>query len=154
MELERIDEVEDNFQIMKPSLKDPSIVIFNVTDELSNEFIENLKSQNEDLANAALKVRTSYTSRYGKNWIISMNPEAFNAFKKRQKVILNWTRLSFKENFRIIQCFKCAKYGHMAASCRDEEYKTGGGICLQVLRVIERRNVKQNQSVQTVLSII
>lgn len=132
MELENLKEVKENFQIMKPSLKDPNIVILNITDELSNEeFIDSLRAQNEDLTNATLKIRTSYKSKFGKNWIISMDHVAFNALKKRKNINLNWQRLSFKENFRIIQCFKCANYGHTAMTCRDEEFKTGGGICLR-----------------------
>lgn len=52
MELENLKEVKENFQIMKPSLKDPNIVILNITDELSNEeFIDSLRAQNEDLTN-------------------------------------------------------------------------------------------------------
>ncbi|GBN96371.1 hypothetical protein AVEN_222284-1 [Araneus ventricosus] len=36
MEFQQIDEIRDGFQAFKPKLKDPSIIIFNVTEDLSN----------------------------------------------------------------------------------------------------------------------
>ncbi|GBN28236.1 Putative protein in type-1 retrotransposable element R1DM [Araneus ventricosus] len=131
-EFQQIEEIRDGFQAFKPKLKDPSIIIFNVTEDLTNEeIIKGLKSQNEELAEAALTVRTSFKGRYRKNWIISMNPEAFNAVIKKPKIVLNSTRLSFKENYKIIQCFKCGKYGHILLKCRDEDTREGGGLCLR-----------------------
>lgn len=132
VELQQMEEIKDEFQAFKPKLKDPSIIIYNVTEDLSNEdFLESLKSQNVELSEATLTVRTSFRSRYGKNMIVSMNPEAFNAIMKKQKIVLNWTRLSFKENLKIVQCFRCGKYGHIALKCRDENFREGGGLCLR-----------------------
>ncbi|GBM37694.1 hypothetical protein AVEN_9975-1 [Araneus ventricosus] len=58
-----------------------------------------------------------------------MNPEAFKLVIKKTRINLNWSRLTFKENFRIVQCFRCAKYGHTAERCRSEEFREGG-VCL------------------------
>ncbi|GBN96370.1 hypothetical protein AVEN_222283-1 [Araneus ventricosus] len=60
-----------------------------------------------------------------------MNPEAFNAIIKKPNIVQNWTRLSFKENYKIVQCFKCGKYGHIASKCRNEDFREGGGLCLR-----------------------
>ncbi|GBN47630.1 hypothetical protein AVEN_110404-1 [Araneus ventricosus] len=130
LEFQKRDEIREKFDFAKPKLKDPSIVIFNVNEDLSKEeFIEGLKSQNEELIEANLVVRTSYKSRFRKNWVVSMNPEAFNLVIKKPRINLNWSRLTFKENFRILKCFRCAKYGHTAERCRSEEFKESG-LCL------------------------
>lgn len=130
LEFQKRDEIREKFDFAKPKLKDPSIVIFNVNEDLSKEeLIKGLKSQNEELIEANLVVRTCYKSRFGKNWVVSMNPEAFNLVIKKPRINLNWSRLTFKENFRILQCFRCAKYGHTAERCRSEEFKEGG-VCL------------------------
>ncbi|GBM80449.1 hypothetical protein AVEN_57288-1 [Araneus ventricosus] len=87
MELELIDEVKDNFQIMKPRLKDPSIVIFNVTDELTNEeFIEGLKSQNEDLANDTLRTLEYYNVSNVQNTDIQLRHAGMRSIRLEEAI--------------------------------------------------------------------
>ncbi|GBN23375.1 hypothetical protein AVEN_79459-1 [Araneus ventricosus] len=67
LEFQRKDEIREKFEITKPKLKDPSIIIFNVNEDLTKEaFIEGSKNQNDELAEANSIVRTSYKSRFGK----------------------------------------------------------------------------------------
>ncbi|GBO20815.1 hypothetical protein AVEN_154277-1 [Araneus ventricosus] len=94
-EFGKIDEIKDNFEIRKPKLLDPRIIVFNVEVSITKEeFLEGL--------------RTSFKSRFGRNWIVSMDPTAFNEIIKKPKINFNWNRLGFRENVRIIQCLKCA----------------------------------------------
>ncbi|GBN58772.1 hypothetical protein AVEN_120840-1 [Araneus ventricosus] len=131
LEFQRKDENREKFEITRPKLKDPIIIILNVNEDLTKEtFIEEHKDLNDELAEAYLIVRTSYKSRFGRNWIVSMNPEAFKLIIKKSRINLNWSRLTFKENFRILQCFKCARYGHTAVKCRNDEFGDGG-VCLR-----------------------
>ncbi|GBN90277.1 hypothetical protein AVEN_79033-1 [Araneus ventricosus] len=131
-EFSKIDDIRQNFDIRKPKLLDPSIIIFNVEETVTKEeLLEGLKDQNEELSSANIQVRTSFKSRLGRNWIVSMDPAAFGEIIKKPKINFNWNRLGFKENVRIVQCLKCAKYGHIAINCKNEDLREGPGLCLR-----------------------
>ncbi|GBO30576.1 hypothetical protein AVEN_113931-1, partial [Araneus ventricosus] len=100
VELQQMEEIKDEFQAFKPKLKDPSIIIYNVTEDLSNEdFLESLKSQNIELSEATLTVRTSFRSRCGKYGHI--------ALKCRDE--------NFREGSGL--CLRCGTKGHREREC-------------------------------------
>ncbi|GBM71871.1 hypothetical protein AVEN_229366-1 [Araneus ventricosus] len=87
-EFSKLDELTNKYEIMKPRLKTPSIIIFNIEENITEEGLLNgFKDQNEELANADLKTRTSFKSRFGRNWIVSLNASAFREVMKRKKLI-------------------------------------------------------------------
>ncbi|GBN38253.1 hypothetical protein AVEN_266939-1, partial [Araneus ventricosus] len=98
-----MEEIKDEFQAFKPKLKDPSIIIYNVTEDLSNEdFLESLKSQNIELSEATLTVRTSFRSRCGKYGHI--------ALKCRDE--------NFREGGGL--CLRCGTKGHRERECSSD----------------------------------
>ncbi|GBM57502.1 hypothetical protein AVEN_137935-1 [Araneus ventricosus] len=130
-EFKKTDSLFQNYEISKPKLFNPSIVIFQVDEQLTQEeVLEGLKIQNEDLAEATLEACTSFKVKTGENWIISLDQDSFQKIIAKKKLNLYWNRLSFKENLRVIQCFKCARYGHIAKNCTDTEYREGQILCL------------------------
>ncbi|GBO02445.1 hypothetical protein AVEN_174879-1 [Araneus ventricosus] len=103
VELQQMEEIKDEFQAFKPKLKDPSIIIYNVTEDLSNEdFLESLKSQNIELSEATLTVRTSFRSRCGKYGHI--------ALKCRDE--------NFREGGGL--CLRCGTKGHRERECSSD----------------------------------
>ncbi|GBM66890.1 hypothetical protein AVEN_263948-2 [Araneus ventricosus] len=60
-EFKRSDSLIENYEISKPKLFNPSIVIFQVDEQFSEgEVLEGFQIQNENLAEATLEARTSY----------------------------------------------------------------------------------------------
>ncbi|GBN38632.1 hypothetical protein AVEN_259881-1 [Araneus ventricosus] len=65
-EFKKADSSFENYEISKPKLFNPSIVVFQVDEQLTQEVLEGLKIQNEDLAEAILEARTSFKVKMGK----------------------------------------------------------------------------------------
>ncbi|GBM71862.1 hypothetical protein AVEN_229360-1 [Araneus ventricosus] len=88
-EFAKIDEIKNNFEICKPKVLDPSIIIFYVDESIKKkELLEGLRDQNEELLTANLQVSTCFKARFGKNWIVSMNPSAFGEVIKNLRLTL------------------------------------------------------------------
>ncbi|GBM66891.1 hypothetical protein AVEN_263948-1 [Araneus ventricosus] len=117
-EFKRSDSLIENYEISKPKLFNPSIVIFQVDEQFSEgEVLEGFQIQNENLAEATLEARTSYKVRTG------LDQDSFQKIITKKELNLYWNRLNFKESLRVIQCFKCVQYSNIAKNCTDTEYR-------------------------------
>ncbi|GBM04430.1 hypothetical protein AVEN_35599-1 [Araneus ventricosus] len=100
----------------------PRIVIYGVDNDLTKyEVQENLVSQNNDMTSEGFEVLSSFQGKQGKNWIIQLNPDAYQRIKNRDRLNVGWTRLKFREYLRVMQCYKCYRYGHIRERCRNDE---------------------------------
>ncbi|GBM65997.1 hypothetical protein AVEN_152201-1 [Araneus ventricosus] len=121
-EFKKIDEIVNNNEIIKPLPRKPRIVIYGVDNDLTKEEVqENLVSQNNDMTTEGFAVLSSFQGKQGKNWITQLNPDVYQRIKDRDRLNIVWTRLKFREYLRVMQCYKCFRYGHIRERCRNDE---------------------------------
>lgn len=119
-------ELGSKYDVTEGKKKDPKIIIRGVEEEFiaggNEEIIQALKSQN-DLNfddETTFSVLTKYKQRGSSN---KGNIILLVDFKLKQKICLmgklniGWRRCVVHEYFSVLRCYKCARYGHMAANC-------------------------------------
>lgn len=125
LKIELVDsKLDTDFTIASPKKFNPSIIVFDVEDSYKGEELaEVIAAQNDGLEVSDLDVKFPIRSRKQgyNNWVIQMLPDAFATLSRRDKINLKWRRYTFKEHFRITQCYKCAEYGHLARNCKNAQ---------------------------------
>ncbi|GBM48164.1 hypothetical protein AVEN_138297-1 [Araneus ventricosus] len=115
-------EIVNNYDIIKPQPKKPRIVIYGVDNDLTKEEVQdNLAAQNDDMIPEGSEVLFSFQGKLGRNWIVQLNPDVYQRIKDRDRLNIGWTRLHFREYLRILQCYKCFRYGHIREKCKNDE---------------------------------
>lgn len=121
-------EFGDKYSVEEAKRKNPKIIIRGVEEEFLEEedhvIIEALKKQNE-LTDAEGKILgvIAKTKQRGKidkgNIIIQVETNLRNKICSMGKLNIGWRRCVAHEYFSVVRCFRCARYGHMAAECKN-----------------------------------
>ena len=104
----------------------PRLKIMGMTDQYSSdEFIDLLRAQNDDIAINEVKVVAKYENpnfKYSKfNVVIEVDVDTFKCLKKAKLVKIGFDRCPVYEAFGILRCFKCGEYGHKCTDCVNED---------------------------------
>ncbi|CAG9822168.1 unnamed protein product [Phaedon cochleariae] len=59
-------------------------------------------------------------------WIIECDHEMRTDILERGRLYLGWVACQVRDHVRIVRCYNCQNYGHLASKCRN---KTSCGIC-------------------------
>lgn len=100
----------------------PRVIVHGVPSSLSTEEIRSqLASQDVNGAEAKdIKVVYRYPARQGKPYsscVVELRPETRKNFISAERVFLGWSACRVADHVRILQCFKCLGFGHLAANC-------------------------------------
>ncbi|KAG5866451.1 hypothetical protein JTB14_015355 [Gonioctena quinquepunctata] len=68
-----------------------------------------------------VKARYKYGKRNGKDkvWVIETNAETRDRILRNGRVSIGWIRCGVRDHVRVIRCYRCQKYGHVASNCRS-----------------------------------
>ena len=125
--------------------------------------IKSLTEQNEIgvTDNSIFTVHSKYKQK-GKidkgNNILTVNATLRNKICQQGKLNIGWRRCVAHEFFTVVRCFKCARYGHVAAKCENNvtcfncgnshktsEYSSNSLKCINCVDT----NIRLKKSLQT-----
>lgn len=125
---EKVENELRNYKVEEGIQKDPKIIIrgveeefFNGTDELVLECISEQNGfDSEELI--VLKKYKKVGKRNSGNIILGVkNVTLKDKICREGKLNIGWRRCVVNEFFSVVRCFKCARYGHMASKCDNDE---------------------------------
>lgn len=123
-------ELGNQYNVTEGTQKNPKVILRGVEEEFiegtDDYIIDSIKEQNDfDMEeNATIQVYSKYKqkNRTNKgNIILTVNPELKNKICQIGKINIGWRRCVVHEFFKIVRCFKCARYGHLAGKCENNE---------------------------------
>jgi len=127
---EMVKKVFPNAEIKQPTGWTPRILIRDIPEQQNKDSLQNeLNECNADLLQPGdlVPMHTLGRPRQGKrSWVCQVKPVILCKLLEVGKLKLDWQIVPLKEFQDVKQCFKCQRYGHLAASCKNEE---ACGIC-------------------------
>jgi hypothetical protein len=112
------DNIGQNCEVIEPKKDKYRIRIHNVYEsEHSTEnerIVEKIIRQNELNADYT-EIRIVYKYKVVKkkfNVILEVNKYTYEYLMKRDKINIGWSRCNYKQDYGVIRCFNCSKYGH------------------------------------------
>ena len=104
----------------------PKLKIVGMSDRYSSdEFVELLKSQNDDIKIGDVKVVWEYENprlKYNKyNVVMEVDKDTYSCLMTARKVNIGWDRCYVYEAFNVLRCFNCGEFGHKSIECKNEE---------------------------------
>ncbi|GIY95032.1 uncharacterized protein CEXT_9131 [Caerostris extrusa] len=87
------DDLAKNFDILKPDLKKPQIICFDVSQDTSGEkLLEDLHSQFSEVGHGKedFHIEHHFNSKRGVNWIVEINPCLFKKVMAVKRIALGW----------------------------------------------------------------
>ncbi|KAF8786052.1 PiggyBac transposable element-derived protein like [Argiope bruennichi] len=107
-----------NIQIKQPAKRHPSIIIYNLPDEITPEEVnEALKTGAGITEDLKLRFKLSGRLQGTAHWVLEAPSESFHKIKKLGKIPINWSMHQVKEFFHIKRCNKCQGFRHLAKDC-------------------------------------
>ena len=106
-----------------PTPAKPRLKVVGMSDQYSsNEFIDLLKNQNEDIGINDVKVIAEFENprfKYNKyNVIIEVDKDTYTCLMTARKVNIGWDRCYVYEAFNVLRCFNCGEFGHKSIECK------------------------------------
>lgn len=125
---EKVENELKNYNVEEAVQKNPKIIIIGVEDEYvegTDEMVLDAIKEQNDLRSEEFMVLKKY-KQVGKrnkgNIILSVkNVTLKEKICQEGRINIGWRRCFVQEFFSVIRCFKCARYGHMAAKCENRE---------------------------------
>jgi hypothetical protein len=121
------DNFGQNYEVIESKKDKYRIRIHNVYEsEHSTEnerIVQKIIRQNELNADYT-EIRIVYKSKVVKkkfNIILEVNKYTYEYLMKRDKINIGWSRCNYKQDYGVIRCFNCSKYGHMATTCEGKK---------------------------------
>ncbi|GBO05875.1 hypothetical protein AVEN_44984-1 [Araneus ventricosus] len=109
------DVLKDECEVHQPKKINPKIIIYRVSESFDvNDGLNKLKEQNVELEEAELAHEYLQKTKYGTNWIITIDTKSLFKIMKTGKINFGWQRHSIREYLKVKQCFKCYRFGHLA----------------------------------------
>ena len=94
-------------------------------DITSEELIDAIINQNLDnnIASTDIKAIIRLTIRGSTfvNWVLEVKPVVRNKICKLSRVYINWTSVRVTDYIRILRCYNCQRFGHMARDCKSTQ---------------------------------
>lgn len=109
--------------VIENTKANPRLIIYGVTSEMSSEKIRNeLIAQNlNGDNNVDLKVIYIYQPKDNKRYtscVIEVTPEVQRRLLKNERIYLRFSACNFADHVRVLQCYKCMTFGHIAQNCK------------------------------------
>jgi hypothetical protein len=53
--------------------------------------------------------------------VLEVNNYVLNSLIKKDKINIGWNCCRFEQDYGVVRCFTCCKYGHIASKCTSQE---------------------------------
>lgn len=116
------DEIRENYEVIKPKMRNPHIIIYDINSDITKEELENNLRENGDLfsENEEINIRHKIPTKNGNSWVLELKPETYTKLKGN-KLRVGWQRVSFKEYLRPTLCYNCGRFGHIGKFCTNKK---------------------------------
>lgn len=103
----------------------PRLIVHGVPTEMSAEEIrDELAAQNLSIDAARdLKIVFIFTPKQNRNTtscVLEVSPAVRRNLLKCGRIYLRYAACSFSDHVRVVQCFKCLSFGHIAKDCKGD----------------------------------
>lgn len=104
----------------RPRMK-PRLIIHDIPVDLEKEEIVELlhkqNAPNSDVENFKAVYLYPPGRKSFRSCVIEVTPEIRNQLIVKKKIHINWSSCRFADHVSLVQCFKCAKFDHVADKC-------------------------------------
>lgn len=118
-----VQKVGSHYSVGDPIKLSPRIKLRGVDkNSLDNpDFISHLISDNNLSASSSdIKLVTKLKNKYNFDVVLEVSSTLFSVVIKRGFLYTGWKKCYLEENFNIVRCYKCCKFGHLKKNCRYE----------------------------------
>lgn len=114
----------ENYSAVVPTPPVPRLKVVGMTDQYSDEeFIEYLRSQNEDIEINDVKVLRMYENprfTYNKfNVVIEVDVDTYKCLLRAKNVNVRFDRCPVVPEVSVLRCFECGEFGHHSNKCQN-----------------------------------
>ncbi|KAK5647930.1 hypothetical protein RI129_002822 [Pyrocoelia pectoralis] len=116
----------DSYNVDRPKVLEHRLKIVGINEcEFMNSdevIVSKIIKQNNINEHVNSKLKVIHKSKIVKqkfNLIFEVDINTYNAIMEHGKLNIGWNRCSVFDDFGIIRCFKCCRYGHLARDCNN-----------------------------------
>ncbi|CAH1183962.1 unnamed protein product [Phaedon cochleariae] len=107
----------------KPEKFKPRLAIMGVPAEWTAEIVgskinEDLELDPEDTTRVKALFKYGRRNETTVTWVIECNYKIRDIILKRGELFYDWNACNVRDHIRLLTCYNCQNYGHMAANCR------------------------------------
>lgn len=119
--IESKENMSDKLHVGKPSRKKERILIMGIHQETDEKMIEEEILKNISVTEPSIEVVKPIRRRDElTNWIVDVDTDSKNELLKKGRICIDLMRTRVVEFIRIIRCFRCQRFGHVASRCRND----------------------------------
>ncbi|GBO42403.1 hypothetical protein AVEN_39499-1, partial [Araneus ventricosus] len=118
--------LKSTIETKKPGKRHPSIIIYNLPDETTEDEVQEALAINADIKER-LNIRFKLSGRQPgtAHWILETPSESFHKLKRLGKLPIHWTMHQVREFFHIKRCNNCQGFRHLAKDCPSNRPSCG-----------------------------
>lgn len=118
-----IKELSEDYNVVVPKLHNPKIKITNMSEKHTDtELINCIKSQNESIKEAEMKVLNIYEAKNTESYsaIIEVDNQTFSMIMSESKIKIGLNICNVFEFVDVLRCYRCCGYSHKSNVCRNK----------------------------------
>lgn len=112
----------DKYTIEKPRKIVPRVKILDIHEESNDDNLLNRLIEQNKLSNKESDFKIVYKSKPVRSKfhiVIECDKKTQENILQRERIYIGWMSCRAQEDLRVLRCFNCQKYGHLAKHCRN-----------------------------------
>ncbi|KAI4469434.1 zinc finger cchc-type superfamily [Holotrichia oblita] len=122
LKTEAQNKLHKNYVIKTYPKKNPRVKIVGFEDEYTEEsLLRCINKQNSQLNLSLAQITVKLIKKMKTTFmaILECDPSTFQRFMKQEKVNIGWSICRVFEHIRVLRCFRCGGFNHIAANCKS-----------------------------------